>query len=423
MTASALLVLVVLGRIRRYGTSISWRRRADADWWQRQPIVGAVLRWVAVAALVAAGTAAGLLWLFGFPSMPGAGAFNATQVLDLLKIALTVVAGLGGVVLLAVNLRKQRVTESEHLLAQAKDEREQAQSFNERFGTAAEQLAHENATVRLAGLYAMAGLADDWVENRQICVDVLCGYLRLPQQDDESERKVRESLLRVLVERLDAGWRGSGLDLDLTGVRFSDPAVMELAASGSIRFDRAIFEEAEFALGPRLADSVSYEGAEFRGSVTRFESSATFVGSEFSGRLLFGEFTDWRGGFTFLKCRFVAVEFAIVGWSLHDRIRFDNCDFVDCTFDFSVLDTPLQPGREFVVADSRISGGAIDLRGRGEYGLVLSLRRSKVEGVTFALDPDPVEGQVKVVGMTEVEVANTSLPDLYTRVWSADAVS
>jgi hypothetical protein len=24
----------------------------------------------------------------------------------------------------------------------------------------------------------MAGLADDWKQNRQTCVDVLCGYLR-----------------------------------------------------------------------------------------------------------------------------------------------------------------------------------------------------------------------------------------------------
>jgi hypothetical protein len=27
----------------------------------------------------------------------------------------------------------------------------------------------------------MAGLADDWEENRQACADVLCAYLRMPQ--------------------------------------------------------------------------------------------------------------------------------------------------------------------------------------------------------------------------------------------------
>ena len=28
----------------------------------------------------------------------------------------------------------------------------------------------------------MAGLADDWKEQRQTCIDVLCGYMRLPYQ-------------------------------------------------------------------------------------------------------------------------------------------------------------------------------------------------------------------------------------------------
>ena len=56
---------------------------------------------------------------------------------------------------------------------------------NERFATAAGQLGNDKpAAVRLAGVYAMAGLADDWPENRQTCVDVLCAYLRLPYEPD-----------------------------------------------------------------------------------------------------------------------------------------------------------------------------------------------------------------------------------------------
>jgi hypothetical protein len=52
--------------------------------------------------------------------------------------------------------------------------------FNERFTTAAGQLGSETPAVRLAGVYAMAGLADDWTDQRQTCIDVLCAYLRLP---------------------------------------------------------------------------------------------------------------------------------------------------------------------------------------------------------------------------------------------------
>src|ERR1700722_15145163 len=59
---------------------------------------------------------------------------------------------------------------------------------NERFATAADQLGSDKpAAVRLAGVYAMAGLADDWEDNRQTCVDVLCAYLRMPYEPAPGE--------------------------------------------------------------------------------------------------------------------------------------------------------------------------------------------------------------------------------------------
>src|SRR5690349_12064093 len=58
-------------------------------------------------------------------------------------------------------------------------------ALNERFATAAELLGGDKpSAVHLAGVHAMAGLADDWEENRQTCVDVLCAYLRLPYGRD-----------------------------------------------------------------------------------------------------------------------------------------------------------------------------------------------------------------------------------------------
>ena len=62
---------------------------------------------------------------------------------------------------------------------------QRARTWNERFATAADQLGSDKpAAVRLAGVYAMAGLADDWKANRQTCVDVLCAYLRMPYEPD-----------------------------------------------------------------------------------------------------------------------------------------------------------------------------------------------------------------------------------------------
>jgi hypothetical protein len=92
-------------------------------------------------------------------------------------------------------------------------------TLNERFATAAEQLGSDRpAAVRLAGVYAMAGLADDWQENRQTCVDVLCAYLRMPYKDDpgdqadqeeqlayRADREVRHTIIRIVTTHL-RGW-------------------------------------------------------------------------------------------------------------------------------------------------------------------------------------------------------------------------
>jgi hypothetical protein len=52
---------------------------------------------------------------------------------------------------------------------------QRTRTLNERFDTVAGQLGSEKPpAVRVAGVYAMAGLADDWQDHRQMCVDVLC---------------------------------------------------------------------------------------------------------------------------------------------------------------------------------------------------------------------------------------------------------
>src|ERR1700722_20722534 len=45
-------------------------------------------------------------------------------------------------------------------------EHQRVHQFNERFSTAADKLGHQRAATRLAGLYALAGLAADWEAHR-----------------------------------------------------------------------------------------------------------------------------------------------------------------------------------------------------------------------------------------------------------------
>jgi hypothetical protein len=98
---------------------------------------------------------------------------TADTLYNLLKVAFAVAAGIGGVVALVTAYRRQRISEFA-------EQREGDRLFNERFATTAGQLGHDSPAVRLAGVYAMAGLADDWPAQRQTCIDVLCAYLRMP---------------------------------------------------------------------------------------------------------------------------------------------------------------------------------------------------------------------------------------------------
>jgi hypothetical protein len=47
----------------------------------------------------------------------------------------------------------------------------------------------------------MAGLADDWPENRQTCVDVLCGYLRMPYEPDPGDEAAGSARLDFQASR------------------------------------------------------------------------------------------------------------------------------------------------------------------------------------------------------------------------------
>ena len=140
-------------------------------------------------------------------------------------------------------------------------EEQRARTLNERFATAAGQLGSDKPPeVRLAGVYAMAGLADDWEDNRQTCVDVLCGYLRMPYEPDPGEevsgperfafrasREVRHTVIRVITAHLrgDATVSWQGLDFDFTGVVFDGGGFVGAKFSGGT----GCFTGAEFSGG------------------------------------------------------------------------------------------------------------------------------------------------------------------------------
>lgn len=168
----------LLARLRAAYKRIGVRRESVS----RFPLAIHVALWFGISVLVA-GLAFFAIWTFyGQPDVPASGEAGLTPqlFLDTLKVALAVVAGLGGVVALVVSYRRQRLNEIENRRSERAERRLGTSHYTERFGAAAAQLGSPYSAIRVAGVYALAGLADDWTEGRQTCIDVLCAYLRLP---------------------------------------------------------------------------------------------------------------------------------------------------------------------------------------------------------------------------------------------------
>ena len=193
-------------------------------------------------AVAAAGLAA--LWqaalvLLNHPHLPHARLISLHDTVGVAQLVFASVAGAGALVALVVAYRRERLAETTADLDRNRWEgaaaHDRTRLLNERFTTIAGQLGDDQAAVRLAGVHAMAGLADDWQENRQTCADVLCAYLRMPYERTPDEdapaaaqlafqgnREVRHTVIRVITRHLrpEAAVSWQGLDFDFTGVVF-----------------------------------------------------------------------------------------------------------------------------------------------------------------------------------------------------------
>jgi hypothetical protein len=190
--------------------------------------------------------------------------------------------------------------------------------LNERFATAAEKLGSDKPpAVRLAGMYAMAGLADDWEANRQVCVDVLCGYLRIAstqlsledassaQRDLQADREVRHALIRTITvhlrERAAVSWVGK--DFDLTGVVFDGGDFSgAIFSGGTVSFNSAEFSSGEVDFSATVFSggmSPSFNSAKFSGGTVYFTATEFRDGTVLFGDAVFSSSTVDFSGATF----------------------------------------------------------------------------------------------------------------------------
>jgi uncharacterized protein YjbI with pentapeptide repeats len=310
---------------------------------------------------------------------------------EVIRLILYIIAGIGGVFALVIAYRRQGLNEAAEVRVERAEAREESKVYNERFKSASEQMSSDHAANRLAGVYAMAGLADDWDQGRQTCISVLCAYLRMPfepptgapppEDADGAERtghrteerarsqeaQVRETIISVIASRLRAapveGQTWHGCDFDFTKAHFDDADFSGILVTGGVMSFKGIVHASgrlDFADMAVSGGDVAFTEAEFSGgevvfSRTRFAKGwVTFAEAVFSG----GE-VSFRGAvFSGARVDFESTQFS------GGRVGFFEAWFTDGEVDFAGA---VFSGGGVGFAWAKLAGGLVRFTG-AEFG-------------------------------------------------------
>ncbi|MET4622963.1 hypothetical protein ABIE18_004443 [Arthrobacter sp. 2762] len=201
-----------------------------------------VFLWGFIASLVIVGC---LFWGFMAYEVADPWPFNSAtrlsqdKLFEVLRNAVTTAAALGVGITLFFSYRRQQTAEkSQELAVEAQLTAANAQQvaadalhlstqqheldqnrrldalaadLRTRYSKAAEQLASDQLAIKIAGVYSLAALADDWAEHgdldqRQVCIDLLCSTFRSLQslQDPRDIRELERITFNAIQDRLTA---------------------------------------------------------------------------------------------------------------------------------------------------------------------------------------------------------------------------
>ena len=303
---------------------------------------------------------------------------SETQAESIVKIALTLVGGVGAVAYLVIKYQERQQAGRDEERAKREEDREKDRLVNTKMQDAVDQLGSDRASTRIAGVYALTDVADTCGGGyRQRVVDILCGYLRSdretyllgadgkPATDQprpgDADKAVESTIFSVMRDHLRKERRN-----DKTG----EPIVRQAVDDDQLWCDCAFdLHGATFHEAVDLTYSTFECVPCFRG--TKFERRANFRGATFAGDADFHETyfaggadfdgAAFAGGADFRGARFAGN--ADFGWA-----RFVNdADFEGALLpgvaDFRVAD--FAGGADFCVA--AFAGGA-DFRGAAFAG-------------------------------------------------------
>lgn len=277
--------------------------------------------------LVTVGIAAGLgitltyvayIVAFGVPSRPvpfWEGEIGASALGQLSRIGFSAAALIVGSGAAVIAYRNQRIREEAHARAESRE-------YQDRFLSAASQIGDDNASIRIAGVYAMSLLAAQLTDTgfRQQCVDVLCAYLRMPQRtisdpaslstfmDDPRDWHVRQTIQRSIATYLDKRslTRWNAVDIDLQGARLRDFSLNNVELR-NLTILGATFDGDFYMQQSTVTQQLDARNSHFSQNAffaeTTFVGRARFYGSRFDGPASFVK-TSFRSLAWFYDCVF-----------------------------------------------------------------------------------------------------------------------
>ena len=267
------------------------------------------------------------------------------QAESIVKIALTLVGGVGAVAYLVIKYQEQQQ-------AGRAEKREKDRIVDTKMQDAINQLGSDKASTRIAGVYALTDIADTYRGGyRQRVVDILCGYLRsdretyplgedgkpatgLPRSGD-ADKAVESTILSMFVAHLKKGPRDENGDVTLRQQVRND----QLWCDCSFDLHGATFHEDVRLIGTTFEHGLNFQGTKFeRGanfSGAHFTGGASFSGAHFTGDADFGgadldganfSGAHFTGGanFNVAEFRTSAVFSGIQG---QPSFRFEECKF------------------------------------------------------------------------------------------------
>lgn len=235
---------------------------------------------------------------------------------------------LAGALVAYYGLHKTRALEQEKLLADRK------QRLHERFSDIATHLSDTQVFNRMARVYALSALCDDWgafedKTQQQVCIDLLKEILRFPQPDEETladitERSalsgeqrddlaVRQTIVGIVASRTrpdaEPNWRHLDCGMRSSKLRWADFGGKTLVG---LDLSLSLIDRANFS-GAILSDSI-FDGAKIR--------YAHFTGATMTKCSLR---STWLRDSSFKGAKLVGA-------------RLDNTQLYGCSFDYAVLD-------------------------------------------------------------------------------------